>query len=114
MAAEIMPVKELNITSLIVLLNDKNAKDKDRISALYELYDLSKNPNQENAIYEANGIAAVVNILSEGTLANIPCSYSEVTYIAAQILPVLFGTILFIEKKFCKYLYKMKILTLEC
>ncbi len=80
-----MPIQEFPYTALIERLND-TSQDKDRISVLQQLYSLSKNPNQKNAIYTVNGIAAIAKILREGTLANISGSYSKITYLAAEIL----------------------------
>lgn len=80
-----MLVQEPQLTSLIDRLNDTN-QDEDRISALQQLYNLSKNTDQKNAIYAASGIVALAKILREGTLANIRCSHSEITYLAAEIL----------------------------
>lgn len=84
-----MRIQELELTSLIERLNDTN-QDEDRLLALRELHNLSKNPDQEHAIYAANGIVAIAKIVREGTLANIQCSNSQMTYVASTILAVSF------------------------
>lgn len=70
------------LLDLIDRLNDTN-QEEDRILALQQL---SKNPDPKNAIYMTNGLKSITKILREGTPANIHCSHSNITYLAAEIL----------------------------